>query len=273
MATPGSRGTLRSRERREQIISLATDAGLASVEELAARFGVTASTIRRDLTQLSASGRLARTYGGAIAVPHRGEASLDQRDSEAFEPKRAIARWAADRVEVGQSLLLDAGTTVALVARALPPEASLTVTTASLPVLHHVQHRDDITTLCLGGRLRALSDAFVGPLAEAALERMSFDVAFLGADGVTSDGGLCEAELEQTRLKELMARRSRRVYVLTHAAKLGHRPFRAWARLETDWTLVTDDGAPPHVLEEFRAAGRDVVVVPTARHAETAAPA
>jgi DeoR/GlpR family transcriptional regulator of sugar metabolism len=255
-------GRLRSRERREEIIHLATDTGLASVEELAARFGVTASTIRRDLTQLSASGRLARTYGGAIAVSRRAESSIVQRDSEAYEPKRAIARWAAAQVGTGQSLLLDAGTTVALVARHLPSGAALTVTTASLPVLGHVQPRDDITTLCLGGRLRSLSDAFVGPLTEAALERMSFDVAFLGADGVTSDGALCEAELEQTRLKELMARRSRRVFLLVHAAKLNHRPFQCWARLESSWTLVTDDGAPEQVVDEFRQAGRDVVVVP-----------
>lgn len=262
--TPGRRGTLRSRERREEILRLATETGLAGVDELAARFGVTASTIRRDLTQLSASGRLARTYGGAIAVPRGTETSLDQRDNEAYEAKRTIARWAAARVGAGQSLLLDAGTTVALVARMLPSGASLTVTTASLPVLGHVQSREDITTLCLGGRLRSLSNAFVGPLAEAALERMSFDVAFLGADGVTSDGALCEAELEQTRLKELMARRSHTVYVLAHAAKLGHRPFRSWARLESDWTLVTDDGAPEQVVDEFRRAGRKVVVVPVA---------
>jgi DeoR/GlpR family transcriptional regulator of sugar metabolism len=253
---------LRSRERREEILRLATDAGLASVEELAARFSVTASTIRRDLARLSENGRLTRTYGGAIATPGGTELSLPQRDSEAHDAKRAIARWAAAQIEPGSSILLDAGTTVALVARDLPSDAGLTVTTASIPVLRHVQGRDDITTHCLGGRLRALSDAFVGPLTEAALDRMSFDAAFLGADGVTSDGGICEAELEQTRLKELMARRARTVYVLVHAAKLNHSPFRSWARLDGPWTLVTDDDAPADVVEEFRRAGRDLVIVP-----------
>ncbi|MEU8569456.1 DeoR/GlpR family DNA-binding transcription regulator [Streptomyces pathocidini] len=263
--TPRKPRPLRSRERREEIIHLAEDAGPAGVDELARHFGVTPSTIRRDLTHLSADGRLARTYGGAIAVPRgRAEPSLRQRDGQAYEAKRAIARWAAGRIGAGQSLLLDAGTTVALVARMLPTGAGLTVTTASLPVLGHVQAREDLTTRCLGGRLRPLSDAFVGPLTEVALERLSFDLAFLGADGVTSDGALCEAESEQTRLKELMARRSHRVYVLVHAAKLGHRPFHAWARLEGPWTLVTDDGAPPETVEEFRRAGRDVVVVPGA---------
>jgi len=253
---------LRSRERREEILRLATDTGLTSVEQFAARFGVTASTIRRDLARLSESGRLTRTYGGAIAVPGGAELSVPQRDHEALDAKRAIARWAAAQIEPGSSVLLDAGTTVALVARELPTDAELTVTTTSIPVLGHVQGRDDLVTHCLGGRLRALSNAFVGPLTEAALDRMSFDIAYLGADGVTSDGGICEAELEQTRLKELMARRARTVYVLVHAAKLNHRPFRSWARLDGPWATVTDDEAPADVVEEFRRAGRDIVVVP-----------
>jgi DeoR/GlpR family transcriptional regulator of sugar metabolism len=252
---------LRSWERREEILRLATDAGLTSVEDLAGLFQVTASTIRRDLARLSENGRLTRTYGGAIAIPSGAELSLPQREQEALEAKRVIARWAAAQIEPGASVLLDAGTTVALVARELPTGADLTVTTASLPVLGHIQGRDDLVTHCLGGRLRPLSKAFVGPLTEAALDRMSFDVVFLGADGVTSDGRICEAELEQTRLKELMARRASTVYVLVHAAKLNLRPFHSWARLDGSWTIVTDDGAPAEVVDEFRRAGRDIVVV------------
>lgn len=253
---------MRSRQRREEILRLATDHGLASVEDLASRFGVTASTIRRDLAQLSGNGRLARTYGGAIAVPVGAESSLVQRDSEAFDAKRSIADWAASQLTPGASVLLDAGTTVALVARNLPEGLDLQVTTASIPVIGHLHSRRDIATTCLGGRVRPLSDAFVGPLTEAALERLSFDFAFLGADGVTSDGGICEAEPEQTRLKELMARQARQVFVLVHAAKLNHRPFHAWARLDRPWTVVTDADAPDKVVAEFRASGIDVVVVP-----------
>jgi DeoR/GlpR family transcriptional regulator of sugar metabolism len=64
---------------------------------------------------------------------------------------------------------------------------------------------------CLGGRLRSLSQSFVG-LAEAALERKSFDRVFLGADAVTAEHGICEADHAQTRLKELMARRGNSVF-------------------------------------------------------------
>ena len=67
-----------------------------------------------------------------------------------------------------------------------------------------------------------------------------------------------------------MARRADTVYVLAHAAKLGRRPFHAWARLPGAWTLVTDDGVPPDAVAPFVAAGVEVVVVDPEGHAQRA---
>jgi DeoR/GlpR family transcriptional regulator of sugar metabolism len=41
-----------------------------SVERLAEELAVTASTIRRDLAELTAEGRITRTYGGAVVTAH-----------------------------------------------------------------------------------------------------------------------------------------------------------------------------------------------------------
>ena len=249
-----------SRARREEIVARATTVGLASVDELAIGFGVTASTIRRDLARLTAEGRLARTYGGAISLSSRPEATLRQRAGEAFEAKLAIATWAAGIVRPGESVLLDAGSTVATLAHELRSSSGLRVATASLAVIGELGDLPEVELECLGGRLRPLSQAFLGPLTEATLERLTFDRAFLSADGVTPTG-ICEAEPTQTRLKELMARQSRHVYVLAHGAKIGHRPYDYWARFESPWTLVTDDSAPRSELDAFERAGVEVVVL------------
>ncbi|WP_084798867.1 MerR family transcriptional regulator [Actinosynnema mirum] len=89
---------------------------------------------------------------------------------------------------------------------AVPP---LTVVTTGLTALQALADVDDVRVECLGGTLRHVSQGFVGPLAEASLERMTFD------------RGINEADLDQTRLKELMARAADSVYVLAHADKLG----------------------------------------------------
>jgi len=260
VAPTGTARQLGSRQRREEIVALATTSGLASVEELALTFEVTASTIRRDLAQLTAEGRLARTYGGAMAMIAHSETSLRQRAGEAHPAKRGIARWAASQVRAGETVLLDAGSTVGALAHELRGTAPLTVATTGLTALEALADVEDVHVECLGGTLRHVSQGFVGPLTEAALERMTFDRVFLGADGVTADRGICEAGLEQTRLKELMARRADRVYVLAHAAKLGTRPFHAWVQLTGNWTLVTDDTVASDMLAPFLAAGVDVVV-------------
>ncbi|MFF4473519.1 DeoR/GlpR family DNA-binding transcription regulator [Streptomyces sp. NPDC001599] len=142
----------------------------------------------------------------------------------------------------------------------------LTVATTGLTALHELADVDTVRVECLGGTLRPLSQAFVGPLTEAALERMTFDRVFLSAGGVTAEGGLCEADLRQTRLKELMARRAARTYVLAHAAKLGRAPFHAWATLPPGWTLVTDASATDADVAPFTARG--IAVVPADFHEE-----
>lgn len=248
-------------ERRERIVQLATLSGLANVETLAQHFGVTPSTIRRDLSFLADEGRLARTYGGAISIVAHSETTVNKRLGEAAPAKRAIARWAASCVNPGESLLLDGGTTVGALARELRLFDNLTVSTTSLTAIEELASNVSIRVECLGGTLRRVSKSLVGPLAEYALEKLTFDRAFLGADGVRADRGICEAVLEQTRLKELMARASEVVYVLAHGSKVGHGSFHAWAQLPTPWTLVTDESADPEDLSSFREAGIETVVV------------
>ncbi|MFC7403836.1 DeoR/GlpR family DNA-binding transcription regulator [Georgenia alba] len=250
---------MRAPQRREEIVRMARANGLASVEHLAEVFGVTQSTIRRDLATLDKSNQLARTYGGVIAVrsPHH-EASLQERAAESHDAKDAIGRWAAGQVEPGQTVLLDAGTTTARVAAHLHGVSPLTVVTSGLTPFFELDPRVD--RILLGGEYREVSQSFVGPLTEAALDRWSFDRAFLGADAVTAERGICEAAPAQTRLKELMARAGARVFVLAHAAKLGATPFNAWVHLPGEWTLVTDAGATAEQLEPFHRRGIATVV-------------
>jgi DeoR/GlpR family transcriptional regulator of sugar metabolism len=252
---------LDNQARRHAIVDQASTTGLASVEDLSQRFGVTASTIRRDLAHLEQKGQLARTYGGARAILAHPEADLRQRLGEAHEAKRAIGKWAASQIQPGETILLDAGTTTAAVAHELRDLSRLTVVTPGMTVLNELSSSEAIDVECLGGTLRPMSQAFLGPHAEAALERRTFDRVFLGADSVTADHGICEADIRQTRLKELMTQRGEQIYLLVHAAKIGRAPFHAWAPMPRHWTLVTDQSAQAGALAPFRARGVEIVVV------------
>lgn len=248
-------------DRREEIVRLARTQGELSVEDLAESLGVTASTIRRDLARLTAAGDLARTYGGVIAVSAHQESPLAERSHEATEVKRAMGVWCARQVTAGSQVLLDAGTTTAQIAWALRDTSPLSVVTTGLTSLQQLAGLQGTDITLLGGQYREISQGFVGPLTEAGLERYTFDTAFLGADAVTAEHGVCEASLQQVRLKELMSRRAERVFVVAHAEKLGRHPFHAWADLGAGWTLVTDESAAHEQIAPFTDRGITVVRV------------
>ena len=151
----------------------------------------------------------------------------------------------------GETILLDAGTTTGRVAAHLVDRSNITVVTNGLTALSELSHAYGVQVVVLGGRLRQLSQGLIGPLTDSSLASITFDRAFLGADGLRADFGICEAEIEQTRTKELMASRAAHVYVVADSSKLGTRPFNAWAR-----------AGPVHLGHRRRCLGRGAGAVP-----------
>lgn len=255
---PGRRS--RADERRTLIARMVAASGTVVVEELARSLGVTPSTIRRDLALLTARGEIARTYGGAMVTGHAAEPTLGQRSGLAVAEKDRIGQWAAGRVAQGDTVILDAGTTTGRLAHHLRDRTGVTVITSGLTALQELADADGVEVVALGGTLRHVSQGLVGPLAELALSRLTADKVFLGADGLDARLGICEASLQQTALKEMMAARGSELYVLADSSKLGQSPFTAWAPLPRPWTLVTDTAADEERLRPFRARP-DVTVV------------
>lgn len=248
---------IRSRERREQLLE-ALRAGEADVEELAARFGVSASTVRRDLQRLSRDNAVRRTYGGAILANHHPETTLGERFSVNNAAKRAIAKAAAALVADGDTLILDAGSTVVAFAERLRGR-KLTIVTNNLAVLPLLADEASIEIIALGGALRATSMGTVGPLAVEAMRRLTADRVFMSADGVVAGRGLCEASLDQVALKSLMMAQARETVVLADATKIGRANCSAWAPLPAQWTLVTDADEQWDKISEFERYGARVV--------------
>ncbi|MBO0876230.1 MAG: DeoR/GlpR transcriptional regulator [Pseudonocardia sp.] len=243
----------RPEARREAILTELAE-GRGTVAELSESLAVSAATVRRDLRLLADQGRATRTYGGAVSGPRLFERTLGQKEHSSIRQKDAIAEHAASLVEDGDVLVLDAGTTTGRLAHHLRDRAGLTVLTNGINTLVTLSQSENITLITLGGQLRHLSQALVGPLAEETLRHVVADKVFLGADGFLPERGLSCPTLEQASLKALMASRAREVYVLADHSKLGAAPFPFYAPLTGATTLVTDAEATP---AQVAAAERD----------------
>ena len=233
--------------------------GVDGVDTLAERLAVSPSTVRRDLTTLQREGRIARTYGGALVRDVFQERSFSESAQINQEAKAEIAGVAAELVLDGATIFLDAGTTCLALARSLSSRTSLTVVTRGLEAASLLARSSDIDVVMLGGLVRPLSHGLVGPLSSLALDRLSFDVAFLGADAVDPDKGLGEPTPEETYVKELAAARAAEVVLLADASKLGPAQLPAWIPLAPSWRLVTDGRASEEMLGLFEAKGVSVI--------------
>ncbi|SFL92474.1 transcriptional regulator, DeoR family [Bradyrhizobium sp. NFR13] len=250
--------SMRSKERHARLLD-ALNAGEIDVDDLARRFGVSGSTVRRDLQHLSKNNAVRRTYGGAILTGHVAETTLDQRFAVQGKEKQAIARAAIDLIEDGDTLILDAGSTVAAFGKLLL-QRRLRIITNNIALLPFLAKAPGIELVVLGGALRSTSMSTMGPLACEGLRRMTADRAIMSADGVVSTRGLCEADLDQVALKSLMMQQAKDVIVLADAGKLGRAEQDAWAPLPPRWTLVTGAGASAEQRRLMESAGAHIVV-------------
>lgn len=247
-----------TRRRRDLLVAELRSGG-ANINELAGRFEVSTSTIRRDLAALAQNGRVMRTYGGAVEPGHGTELSLRAKEQTHWAEKDVIGRTAAGMAGHGDVLLLDAGTTVGRLSWHLRQLDRITVITNGLSALRNLADAPGVEVIVLGGRLRRPNEALLGPEVERALRRYRPDLAFLGADGLDPDQGLNCPSPEQAILKELMAATARQTWVVADHWKLSTEPFAYWAAVPPGTGVVTDPDCPRTILRMFEKRGWQTV--------------
>ncbi|MHB8241660.1 MAG: DeoR/GlpR family DNA-binding transcription regulator [Solirubrobacteraceae bacterium] len=252
---------MRQPERLAAILEQLSVDGTVTVVEIARSLDVSPATVRRDLHLLEDQRMLERTHGGA--VPHGVLYELPLRYKSARQPeqKRRIAREAASRVLDGWAIGLTGGTTTTEVARALVDRPRLTIVTNALNIAAEIAVRPNLKLVVTGGVARPESYELVGPIAEASLQGLNLDMAFLAVDGISSKAGLTtHHETEAGSDRALMAR-AEHIIVVADSSKLATTAFARICDLTDVDELITDDGADPAEVAAMREAGVVVTTV------------
>jgi len=223
------------------------------VDELAAMLRVSALTIRRDLEQLAAGGRVIRTHGGCLAA---GRAALEteyhSKVAQNFELKQAVGRAAAEEVRPGSVVLVNDGSTTFHVAAHLEERAPLTVFTNSIAMITDLGRIPGIELYILGGRYNRELYSLQGSLTEHILEGQQFDVCFIGADSVTPEGQCMVVTPEEASLTRAMLRRARRRVLLADHTKCAEGGYHAYGTLKDFNLWITTAGVPAELLQAYR---------------------
>jgi DeoR/GlpR family transcriptional regulator of sugar metabolism len=140
-------------ERQQRIATLLRETPGIKVAGLAKALSVSQGTIRNDLETMEQAGVLARVRGGAVLLDEGQilNPSFSARINVHSTAKKRIARLAAEIVEDGDSILLDASTTVFAMVPHLKKLRDLTIITNGIPSGMSLSQNPSHTVILIGG--------------------------------------------------------------------------------------------------------------------------
>lgn len=248
-----------SPERKAYLLErLATDGRLV-VKDLSRTFDLSADTIRRDLRELAAEGRLQRVSGGALPASP-AVADFAGRQSIATAGKVAIGKRAASMVQAGQVVFIDGGTTAVQLARHLPQTLAATIVTHSPSIAVELAAHEHLTIELIGGRLFKHSVVTTGAAAIDAIQRFRPDCCFLGVTGVHEEAGLTTGDAEEALIKRAVMRCSGEVVVMASGEKLGAASSFIIAPCAAADVLLVEPSIDPALRKRLSGLGCSVVV-------------
>jgi DeoR/GlpR family transcriptional regulator of sugar metabolism len=251
----GSSGAVRKNEIQRRL-----ERGLpVNATALAKEFLVSEDAIRRDLRALAAEGKCKRVYGGGLPIAPDG-ISLEHRLENDSKEKRALASAALSLVSEVSTVFLDSGSTNLALARAMPPDRSLTIATNSISIASVLLDRKNFKVIVLGGEIDRETGAAIGLSAVREAERLSFDLCFLGACAISVSLGLGAFHMADAEFKRTLVARSDRIAALVTSDKVETRaPFQVAALGILDH-LVLEFGTPEETVSALANAGPKVIL-------------
>jgi DeoR family fructose operon transcriptional repressor len=253
--------------RRAQILELIRRNGGVSVSELARTHEVSPITVHRDLEQLAREGLVERVHGGARALrlaPDGGgpiATAWSHRMRQAGRAKAAIAARAAELVDHGSTVFLDASTSALELARRLfeRPPNELTLVTNS-PAIIYEGGAEPIHVVCCPGELDPHMRMLAGRWTVEFIEQLNFDIAFVSAAGVTLEAGLTTARRPLADVVNAACAHAERRVGLIDSTKFGRASMLTIVAAQELDLIITDAGAMG-VAEEYRAAGARLEII------------
>ena len=264
MAAEPKRNRLLAEERRQKIQEVIEQSGRITVEEIAAKFRVSAVTARADLDVLSNRGDLIRSHGGAVRQLNPVvDYPLRFKETIHHAEKVRIGHAAVQLIRPHQTIILDSGTTTAQIAKQIKSARiqPLTIITNALNIAYELTETEGIALIMIGGILRHASSSFVGPHAERMLQDLHADHLFLAVDGLHPEDGLSTPDILEAQVNNVMIRASSQVTVVADASKFGRRSLSLIGKMDRAQRIITDSRVDSAVVARLRDKGLEVIVV------------
>jgi DeoR/GlpR family transcriptional regulator of sugar metabolism len=159
----------------------------------------------------------------------------------------------------GQVVIVDGGTTSALLVRQLPENLRATIVTHSPSVAVALAEHASVEVVLIGGKLYKHSIVTVGAAAVEAMSHIHADIYFMGVTGVHPTAGLTTGDFEEAHIKRALAARAAETVVLASAAKLNAASAYKIGGIELAQTIIVEEAADTKLTEPIEQAGITVL--------------
>lgn len=230
-----------NQERKNKILEIIEEKGAVSVTQLTKMLGASESTIRRDLIELSKKGNINKVHGGATLsgkqfIAH--EADVSSKETENTDQKKLIAEYCAAQIQNDDFVYIDAGTSTLFMIEYI--RSNCTASFVTNGIVHAKRLADKgLTVYVLGGRLKKVTQAIVGLMAARNIHDFNFTKAFIGANGVSDQGGFTTPDTEEAYVKAAAMDNAFVSYVLADSSKFSKISSVRFGALD-DACIVTD---------------------------------
>ena len=225
-------------ERQTQILDLLGRKKQITVTALKQLMKVSDVTIRKDLSVLEDKGLIKREHGFA-ALPESDDIST--RLLFNYEIQGKIARKALESIKDGETLMIESGSTCALLAEEISiHRRDVTIITNSIFIATFLRKKIGVRIILLGGEFQPESQVMVGPLVKKCAANFFVDKFFFGVDGFNEQGAMA-GDLMRAEAVRNMSESARQVVALTESrkfAQVGIVPLLAYEKISA---IFTDD--------------------------------
>lgn len=224
--------------RLEKIIQLVSDHKRIDVNSLSELLGVSKVTVRKDLDKLESKGMLRREHG--YAVLNSGD-DLNVRLSYNYNVKRKIAEKAAELVQDNDTIMIESGSTCALLAEVLcQTKRNIKIITNSCFIANFLRQYDSCQIILLGGNYQPNSEVTVGPLLKQMVDLFHVDRVFAGTDGFSPEVGFMCKDMMRCEGVQYMADAAEETIILTDSSKFSKPSLVHQLSLDRVSRVITD---------------------------------
>ncbi|WP_159591823.1 DeoR/GlpR family DNA-binding transcription regulator [Streptococcus halichoeri] len=245
--------------RLEKIIQLVSQEKKIDVTTLSQLLEVSKVTIRKDLDKLESKGLLRREHG--YAVLNNGD-DLNVRLSYHYTTKRRIAEKAAELIQDNETIMIESGSTCALLAEVLcQTKHNIKIITNSSFIANYLRHYQTCQIILLGGYYQPTAEVTVGPLLKEMIRLFHVDKLFFGTDGFSPRVGFMGKDMMRTEVVQEMAKVADQVIILTDSSKFEKPSLVPQIDFNAVRRVITDKGLNKEALEALTQKAIEVIFV------------